>query len=146
MGSDELITGLAVVSARADEDSTEPSVVLARGGSVGGEVLPVSVNVLDSSEVEASVSGLEERRVAVLVELVVGIRVEVSIGVEEVGRAGDRVAVTPMGVISAKSWDNEMQRVGGERLTPWLCWGWCSVTTAVSSPRNSELHISHGAS
>lgn len=107
MGSDVLVTGLAVVSARV---ATESSVVVGRGDSVGGEVLPVSVNALDSSEVEVSVSGLEERRVAVLVESVVGSSVELSISVEEVGRSGDTVAVTPMGVISAKRWDKEMHK------------------------------------
>lgn len=104
MGSDVLIKGLAVVSARVAEDSTESSVAVVGGGSEGGEVLPVSGNVLDSSEVEASVSGLEERRVAVVVESVVGS------SVEEAGRAGDTVAVTPMVVVSAKSWDNEMHK------------------------------------
>lgn len=110
MGLDVLITGLAVVSARVAEDPTESSVVEVGGGSVGGEVLAVSGNVLDSSEVEASVSGLEERRVAAVVESVVGSSVELSIGVEEAGRAGDTVAVTPMAVVSAKSWDNEMHK------------------------------------
>lgn len=100
MESDVLITGLAVVSARVVKDSTESSVVVVEGGTLGGEVLPVSSDVLDSSGVEASVSGLEERRVAVAVESVVGSSVELSIGVEEVGRDGDTVAVTPMTVVS----------------------------------------------
>lgn len=100
MGSDVLITGLAVVSSRVAEDSSESSVV-----PVGGEVVPVSADVLDSSGVEASVPGLEERGVAVVVESVVGSSGELSVGAEEVGRAGDTVAVTPMAVVSAKSRD-----------------------------------------
>lgn len=99
-----LITGLAVVSARVAKvcsvDSAESSVVVVGGSTVGSEVLPVSVDVLDSSGVEASVSGLEERRVAVVVESVVGSSAELSMGVEEVGRAGDTVAVTPIAVVS----------------------------------------------
>lgn len=110
MGSDVLITGLAVVSVRAVKVWAESSVVSVGGGAVGGEVLPVSGDVLDPSGVEASVSGLEERRVAVVVESVVGSSVEHSVGVEEVGRAGDTVAVTSMAVTSAKNWDNKMHK------------------------------------
>lgn len=122
MGSDVLITGLAVVSARVAKvssvDSDESSVVMEGGSSVGGEggstvggeVFSVSADVLDSSGVEASVSGLEERRVPVVVESVAGSSVEHSTGVEEVGRAGDTVAVTSMAVVSAKSGDNEMHQ------------------------------------
>lgn len=106
MGSDVLIAGLAEVSARVVKDSAESSVV-----PMGGEVLSVSADVLDSSGVEASIPGLEERRVAVVVlESVVGSSGELSMGAEEVGRAGDTVAVTPMAVVSAKSWDNEMHK------------------------------------
>lgn len=114
MGSDVLITGLAVVSARVAKvssvDSDESSVVVEGGSTVGGEVFSVSADVLDSSGVEASVSGLEERRVPVVVESVAGSSVEHSTGVEEVGRAGDTVAVTSMAVVSAKSGDNEMHQ------------------------------------
>lgn len=99
MGSDVLIAGLAEVSARVVKDSAESSVV-----PVGGEVLSVSADVLDSSGVEASIPGLEERRAAVVVlESVVGSSGELSMGAEEVGRAGDTVAVTPMAVVSAVS-------------------------------------------
>lgn len=107
MGSDVVITELAVVSARLVVDTTGP---VLGGGALGGEVLPVSSDVLDSSGVEDSVSGLEERRVAVVLESVVGSSVELSMGVEEVGRGGDTVAVTPMTVVSAKNWDNEMHK------------------------------------
>lgn len=114
MGSDVLMTELDVVSARVAKDSSvdsdESSVVVVAGSTVGGEVLPVSADVLDSSGVEASVSGLEERRVSVVAESVVGSSVELSMGVEEVRRAGDTVAVTPMAVVSAKSQDNEMHK------------------------------------
>lgn len=107
MGSDVVITELALVSARLVVDTTGP---VLGGGALGGEVLPVSSDVLDSSGVEDSVSGLEERRVAVVLESVVGSSVELSMGVEEVGRGGDTVAVTPMTVVSAKNWDNEMHK------------------------------------
>lgn len=107
MGSDVLIAGLAVVSAGVAKvssvDSDESSVVVEGGSTVESEVFSVSVDVLDSSGVEASVSGLEERRVAVVLESVVGSSVELSMGAEEVGRAGDRVAVTPRAVVSAVS-------------------------------------------
>lgn len=95
-----LITGLPVVSVRVAKASVESSVVSVGGGVVGSEVLPVSGDVPDPSGVEASVSGLEERRVAVLMESVVGSSVELSVGVEEVGRAGDTVAITSMAVTS----------------------------------------------
>lgn len=95
-----LITGLPVVSVRVAKASVESSVVSVGGGVVGSEVLPVSGDVPDPSGVEASVSGLEERRVAVLMESEVGSSVELSVGVEEVGRAGDTVAITSMAVTS----------------------------------------------
>ena len=111
-GTPVLIAGVAMVSASVVKGSAEAAVGAGPvgGGMVGGEVLPVPRDVLDLCRVEAPVSGLEGGRVAAAVESVVGSSGEVSIGVREVGRVRDTVAVTSVTVVPVKRLENKVHK------------------------------------